>query len=149
MREKHLRSQLLVAMREESPDPVFLGKVVGLVQYAFHDGHLTENCTCQTGILILKEKRDYHGIGLVEVMWKMLTGTHNHRLAAAIQFHNTLHRFFTNRGTGIASLKVKLLQNLATMRDEILYYIFLYLHKSYDALDCGRCLDIIAVYTYE
>ena len=32
------------------------------------------------------------------------------------------------------------------MREEDLYDIFLYLHKSYYTSDCGRCLDIIAAY---
>ena len=32
------------------------------------------------------------------------------------------------------------------MREEVLYEIFLDLYKSYDALDHGRCLEILAAY---
>ena len=32
------------------------------------------------------------------------------------------------------------------MREEVLYEIFLDLHKAYDALDRDRCLDILAAY---
>ena len=39
-----------------------------------------------------------------------------------------------------SSLKVKLLQQLAALREEVLYVIFLNLHKAYDALDSSRCL---------
>ena len=32
------------------------------------------------------------------------------------------------------------------MREEVLYEIFFDLHKAYDALDCGLCLDTFAAY---
>ena len=32
------------------------------------------------------------------------------------------------------------------MTEEVLYEIFLDLHKAYDALDRNRCLDILAAY---
>ena len=37
-------------------------------------GHLTEECTCQTIVLILKGKDDFYGIGLVGVLWKTVMG---------------------------------------------------------------------------
>ena len=62
------------------------------------------------------------------------------RLIMVIQLHDTLHGFHTGRGTGTVSLIVKLLQHLMAMREEVLYKIFLDLHKAYGALDCSRCL---------
>ena len=50
------------------------------------------------------------------------------------------------RGTGTATLEAKLLQQLAAMREEVLYVIFLDLTKAYDALDRSRCLDILEDY---
>ena len=41
---------------------------------------------------------------------------------------------------GAATLKAKMLQQLATLRREVLYVIFLGLHKAYDALYRSRCL---------
>ena len=38
-------------------------------------------------------------------------------------------------GTGTATLEAKLLQKLAALREEVLYVIFLDMHKAYDALD--------------
>ena len=34
-------------------------------------------------------------------------------------------------------------QELAALREEVMYVIFLYMHKTYDALDRSRCLDIL------
>ena len=78
---------------------------------------------------------DYRGIGLVEVMWKVVTVVLNLRLTASITFHDFLHRFWAGRGTGTATLEAKLIQQLVALKEEILYVIFLDLHKAYDALD--------------
>ena len=65
---------------------------------------------------------------------------------ASIQFHETIHGLHTGRGRGTrtTSLEAKLLQQPMDMREKVLYNIFLYLHKSYDALDCGLFLYILA-----
>ena len=73
-------------------------------------------------------------------------GILNLRLAAAIQFHGTLHGFQAGRGTGTASLDDKLLQYLMEMTEEVLYDIFLDLHKAYNALNRDCYLDILAAY---
>ena len=55
--------------------------------------------------------------------------------------------FRASRGTGTATLKSKLLQQLAALREEVLYVIFLDLHKAYNALDTYRCLEILEGYS--
>ena len=42
--------------------------------------------------------------------------------------------------------RAKIIQKLATMREEVLNVIFLNLHKACDALDRYRCLEILEVY---
>ena len=64
--------------------------------------------------------KDYHGIGLMEVMWKVVVDILNFRLTASITFHDFLHVFWVGRGTGTATLEAKLLQNLADLREEVL-----------------------------
>ena len=64
-------------------------------------------------------------------------------LTTGMQLHDALHRFREGRGTGTATLEAKLLQQLAAMREEVLYVIFLNLTKVYDALDRSRSLDIL------
>ena len=57
-----------------------------------------------------------------------------------------LHGLWEGRGTGTATLEAKLLQQLAAMREEVLYVIFLDLTKAYDALDRSRSLEILKGY---
>ena len=74
------------------------------------------------------------------MMWKVVAPILHRRLTASITYHDFLQGFRAGRGTGTATLKAKLLQKLAAMREEVLYVIFLDLHKAYDALDRSRCL---------
>ena len=55
-------------------------------------------------------------------------------------------RFREGCSTGTATLKALLLQQLAAMREEVLYVIFLNLTKAYDALDRSRSLEILKEY---
>ena len=87
-------------------------------------------------VLIPKGKKDYRYIGLVEVMWKVVAVILNCWLTASIPFHDFLHGFWAGRGTGTVILEAKLIHQLAALRDEVLYVIFLDPHKAYDAL-CG------------
>ena len=67
-------------------------------------------------------------------MWKVVAEILQRRLATSITYHDFLHVFRAGRGTRTATLEAKLLQQLAAMREEVLYVIFLDLHKAYDAL---------------
>ena len=120
--------------------------VVKLIQTAFWEGELAEETTWQAVVLIPKGKKDYRGISLVEVMWKVVAVILNHRFTSSITYHNALHGFRAGRGTATATLKAKLLQQLAAIRKEVLYVIFLDLTKAYDALDRSRCLEILEGY---
>ena len=91
-------------------------------------------------------KGEFRGIGLVEVTWKLLTVILHRRLTTGIKLHDVLHGFWEGRGTGTATLEAKLLQQLAAMREEVLYVIFLDLTKAYDALDRSQSLEILKVY---
>ena len=120
--------------------------VVDLIQTTFWEGILEEEATWQAVLLIPKGKKDYRGIDLVEVMWKVVADILNRRLTASITFHDFLHCFREVRGTGTATLEAKLLQQLAALREEVMYTIFLDLHKAYDALEMSRCLEILEGY---
>ena len=91
-------------------------------------------------VLIPKGNQEYWGIRLVDVMWKVVAAVLNCRLTTSITYPNFLHGFRVGRGTGTATLKAKLLQKLAALREEVLYVIFLELHKEYDDLDRSRYL---------
>ena len=91
--------------------------VVELVQKSFREGQLAAEATWQAMVLLTKGGKYYCGIGLVEVMWKVVAAILNRRLAASITFHDFLHRFWAGRGTGTATLEAKLLQKLAALRE--------------------------------
>ena len=46
----------------------------------------------------------------------------------------------------VPPFEAKLLQHLVALREEVLYVIFLGLHKAYDALDRSRCPEILEGY---
>ena len=120
--------------------------MVELIQTAFRKGELAEETTWQAVVLIPKGEKDYRGIGLVEVMWKVVAVILNRRFTSSVTYHDTLLGFRAGRGTGTATLEAKLLQQLAAMREEVLYVILLDLTKAYNALDRSRCLEILEGY---
>ena len=107
---------------------------------------MAEKCTCKTAILIKKRKGDFRSIGLIKVLWKAIKSLLNHRITAAIFFHDTLHVFWVGWGTGTASFKGNLLQQITAMREAVLFKDLLDLWKSYNALDWERALDLLAAY---
>ena len=109
-----------------------------LIQTAFREGELAEEAKWQAVVMIPKGQQEYRGIRLVEVMWKVVAAILHCRLTASITYHDFLHGFWAGCGTGTATLEAKLLQHIAAMREEVMYVIFLDLHKAYDALDRSR-----------
>ena len=107
---------------------------------------MAEDTTWQAVVLIPKGGKDYQGIGLVEVMWKVVAVILNRRFTSSITYHDSLNCIRSVCGTGTATLEANLLQQLAAMREEVLYVIFLDLTKVYDALDRSRCLEILEGY---
>ena len=79
-------------------------------------------------------------------MWKVVVAILNCRLTAFIAFHNFPHIFRAGGGIGTSTPEAKLLQKLVALREEVLYMIFLDMHKAYDALDRSRCLEIMEGY---
>ena len=94
--------------------------VVELVQIELGEGRLSEEATRKEVVLIPKGGKEYRGIVLMEVIWKVLAKILNCRLTDFITFHDFLHGFWAGRGIGTATLKAKLLQQLAALREEIL-----------------------------
>ena len=76
-------------------------------------------------------------------MWKLVAVVFILHLTAFITFHNFLHGFRAGRGTVTATLEAKLLWQLAALGEDVMYVIFLDLHKAYDALDRYRYLEIL------
>ena len=77
MRAEHLQGWLAAVTREKDPDTGHWDQVIDLVQTVFQDGLLPAECTCQTVVLLPKGNGDFRGIGLVEVLWKAVSGVIN------------------------------------------------------------------------
>ena len=122
------------------------GKLVEMTQTAFGEGKLAEEAVWQAVVMIPKGKGGFRGIGLVEVTWKFVAVILHRRITAGIKLHDALHGFREGCGTGTATLEAKLIQQLAAMREEVLYVIFIHLTKAYDALDRSRILEILKGY---
>ena len=120
--------------------------MVDLIQKYFGEGRLAEEATWQAVVLLTKGGKYYRGIGLVELMWKVVADILNLHLTASITFHGFLHGFWAGCGTGTATLKAKLLHKLEALRGGVQYMIFLDLQKAHDALDRSRCLEILEGY---
>ena len=59
-----------------------------LVQTAFGEGRLVEEAMWQAVVLIPKGEKEYRGIGLVELMWKVVAEILNFRLTSSTTFHD-------------------------------------------------------------
>ena len=97
MRAEHLKGWLAASnrgkmasekgedkMEEEEEGGDLWGKLVELIQTAFREGEMAEEATWQTVVLIPKGRKEYRGIGLVEVMWKVVSAILHRRLTTAI-----------------------------------------------------------------
>ena len=73
-------------------------------------GVLVKEEICQVLVLIPKGGGEYHGIGLMEMVWKAVEVILNRPFTASIAYHDSFHEFQAGRGTGTATLKVKMLQ---------------------------------------
>ena len=83
-------------------------RVMELVQMAFRDRDLAKEATWQAVVLIPKVKKDYWGIGLVEVMWNVVVAILNCRFTSSITYYDALQGFREGRVTGTATLEAKL-----------------------------------------
>ena len=89
-------------------------------------------------VLIPKGGGEYRGIGLVEVIRKVVAVIIKCRFTAVINYHDCLHGFRAFRGMGTSTLEVRMLQQVVDLREAVLHAILLDLHKDYDALDRSR-----------
>jgi len=146
MRAEDLKAWLYAARRQESPDATNWNLLVTLVQECFRTGALPEELPRSILVLLPKDSGGFRGIGLLEIIWKLISSIIDVRLKTSIEFHDCLHGFLAKRGTGTATIEAKLMQQLAAMDQVPLFEVFLDLKKAYDTLDRGRMLQILEAY---
>ncbi len=96
-------------------------------------------------VLLPKGGGDYHVIGLLEPLWKVVERIMDRQLNALL-LHEALHGCRNGHGTGTAILEAKLAQQLAHLKQEPFYRVFLDLKKAFNSMDRERCLLILEGY---
>ena len=81
---------------------------------------MEKEATWQAVVLIPKGGNKFHGIRIVEFIWKTVVEIPNQCLGAVITFHNVFHGLRSGRRMGNASLEYKMCQKLMVTREEFL-----------------------------
>ena len=81
-------------------------------------------------VLIPEGGGEYRGIGLVEVIWKVVAAILNCCFTTAIIYHNLLHGFQAGSSTGTITLEVNPLQQVVALREAVIHAILLELQKA-------------------
>ena len=97
-------------------------------------------------VLVPKDSGGFCGIGLLEIIQKLITSIMDTWIKESVDFHDALHGFRAFWGTGTAIIEAKLIQQLATLHQVPLFQIFLDLWKAYDTLDHECMLEILEGY---
>jgi hypothetical protein len=95
-------------------------------------------------VVIPKGCGGFRGIGLLEVIWKVISSIIDSRLKAEIEFDDSLHGFRVERGTITMCVEAKLHMQLACDQLKTLYQIFFDLAKA--TLNRGRTLNMLEGY---
>ena len=90
------------------------------------------------GILVLTPKEDkgaVRGIGLLDVIHKIISQIINLQMNEKIKFCELVHGFCKNRGTYTAISEAKIHTQIATCKSTPVYQIYLDLQKAYVLID--------------
>ena len=122
-------------------------KVVKIVKEAIGHGKIPTAFSIGTLVIIPKdEKGGVRGIGLLEVIHKLISQVINLRLNAHIKFLPEIHGFRRQRGTHTAIGEAKIRMQIASCNSTPLYQIYLDLSKAYDSIDREQTLEIMRTY---
>ena len=127
-------------MKTTHPNSSLWEKLVTLVQHMWENSTLLTELTWTLLVLLPKVKANTEGIGLLEVLWKVVKAITNTWVNTDVKFHDILHGFCSQKGMGTAIIELNIAQELASIYQEPLFLVLLYLSKVYEILECGRLL---------
>jgi hypothetical protein len=147
MRTEHLKEWLSGMVEEEERGTEGAGDkwwlFEELAQSSWEHGCIPEQMTWTVIVLLPKSGGGHRGISQLEPCWKVMESVLVQQLSA-IQCHDSLLGGINKKGTGTATIEVKLAQQLALLDQEPWHQIFLDLHKAYDAIYWEKTLEILA-----
>ena len=146
MTVQHIRDWLTTAERKQNPDPTPWEALVTFVQHVFQTGDIPPQLHWSYLTLLPKPDGGVQGIGLLEVLWKLIEAIIDTRVRATVTLHDALHGFIAGRGTGTAILEAKLHHELAGIRKMPLFQVYLDLRKAYNTIDRPRLLQTFKEY---
>ena len=120
--------------------------MIRLIQKNLEDGVDPEEAAWATMVFLPRERGEYRGIGLVDVVWKVNAMVIKFCQKRSVAIHDALHGFRTGMDMGTTTLEAKLAQQLAGIAHEPLFQIFLNVRKAYDSLDRGWCMENLRGY---
>ena len=130
----------------EVPDRTKWDLLVDLVQTCFQEQSLPSQMVWSTVVLLPKGGGGFRGIGLLEIIWKLIESIINRRIMQKVKFHDCLHGFVPKRGTGTGCIEAKLVQQLHRIAHKVLFTVFVDLKKAFDTVHRERLLDILEGY---
>ena len=86
-------------------------------------------------ILTLNGNTENQGIGLLDVLWKVIESIIDTCINKALTLHEIIHEFQSGRGTGTSSVDINLTQELESVDQDPLLLVFLDLRKVHEKLD--------------
>ena len=94
----------------------------------------------------MNNKGDVRGIGLLDVIHKLISSIINIRLTNTITFCDSVHGFRKQRGCFTAIGEAKLKMQISICNSRPLYQVYIDLKKAYDSIDRDRVLYILEAY---
>ena len=134
MKAEHLKEWLADMKREEAEDGVEgIGdrwrSFVMLLQAVWESGTIPAQMTWMIIILLPKGGGECCGIGLLDLIWKVVEKVMVARFSV-VKLHDYLHDGIPGRGAGTAIMEVELQQQLGWVDQAPLYQIYLDLRKA-------------------
>ena len=81
-----------------------------ILQFRYKHGSIPVELGCIILILIPKVNSYNQGIGILEVLWKVVEAIIDKCIKNVVTFHDVLHGFCSERGMGTAIIELKLVQ---------------------------------------
>ena len=133
-------------MKITHPNSSLWEKLVTLVQHMWENSTLLTELTWTLLVLLPKVKANTEGIGLLEVLWKVIKNIIDTQVNTDVQFYEVLIGFCAFQLMGTAIMELNMYHELAIIDQYPLLLVFVDLSKSYDTLDCGLLLHTLEEY---
>ena len=100
----------------------------------------------KTLIVVPKGNVDNQGLGILEVLWKVMEAIIDTRIKTAVTFHDFLQGFCAGRERGAVIMELNIAQELESVDQDLPFLVLFDLWKAYKNLDRGHLLQTLERY---